>query len=82
MCEQDQPIGIGKRGLSRREFGALGTMAGLAACASVEDEAHPDGLSERDVSFAAPGGTMDGFRPPGQEQIPRRDPVARHRRLA
>ena len=61
MCDQDQLIDMGRRGVSRREFGALGAMAALAACASVEAEAQPGGLTEGDVSFAAPGWTMDGF---------------------
>src|SRR3990170_440533 len=52
---------MGRRGVSRREFGAIGAMAALAACASVEAEAQEGGLTETDVTFAAPGGTMDGF---------------------
>ena len=59
MCDQDQLIEMGKSGLSRREFGAMGAMAALAACASVEAEAQEGGLTETDVTFAAPGGTMD-----------------------
>src|SRR3990170_8406507 len=50
---------MGRRGVSRREFGAIGAMAALAACASVEAEAQEGGLTETDVTFAAPGGTMD-----------------------
>jgi carboxymethylenebutenolidase len=59
MCDQDQLIEMGKSGLSRREFGAMGAMAALAACASVEAEAQEGGLTETNVTFAAPGGTMD-----------------------
>ena len=59
MCDQDQLIDMGRRGVSRREFGAMGAMAALAACASVEAEAQQGGLTETDVSFAAPGGMMD-----------------------
>ena len=59
MCDQDQLIDMGRRGVSRREFGAMGAMAALAACASVEAEAQQGGLTETDASFAAPGGTMD-----------------------
>jgi carboxymethylenebutenolidase len=59
MCDQDQLIEMGKAGFSRREFGAMGAMAALAACASVEAEAQEGGLTESDVTFAAPGGTMD-----------------------
>lgn len=60
MCDQDQLIDMGKRGVSRREFGAMGAMAALAACASVESEA-AGGLTENNVSFAAPGGTVNAF---------------------
>ena len=31
MCDQDQLIDMGKGAVSRREFGALGAMAALAA---------------------------------------------------
>lgn len=63
MCDRDHlaEMDQGNAGLSRRQFGALGAMAALAACASVEAEAQPGGLAENDVSFAAPGGTMDAF---------------------
>ena len=61
MCEQDQLIEMGKRGVSRREFGALGAMAALAACATSDEVRAQGGVTEGDVSFAAPGGTMDGF---------------------
>jgi carboxymethylenebutenolidase len=61
MCDQDHLNEMGKGGFSRREFGAMGAMAALAACASVEAEAQEGGLTETDVTFAAPGGTMDGF---------------------
>jgi carboxymethylenebutenolidase len=62
MCDQDQLTAMDRKsGVSRREFGAIGAMAALAACASVEAEAQEGGLTESDVSFAAPGGTMDGF---------------------
>jgi carboxymethylenebutenolidase len=62
MCEQDQLVDMGRKGVSRREFGALGAMAALAACASSEGvKAQGGGLSEADVKFDAPGGTMDAF---------------------
>ena len=61
MCEQDQLVEMGKSGFSRREFGAMGAMAALAACATSEEVQAQGGLTEGDVSFAAPGGTMDGF---------------------
>jgi carboxymethylenebutenolidase len=62
MCEQDQLSDMGRKGVSRREFGALGAMAALAACASSEGvKAQGGGLTEADVKFDAPGGTMDAF---------------------
>lgn len=61
MCDQDQLIEMGKGGVSRREFTAMGAMAALAACATSEEVQAQGGLTEGDVSFAAPGGTMDGF---------------------
>ena len=60
MCDQDQLIEMGKGGLNRREFGAMSAMAALAACTTVEAE-NAGGLTENDVSFAAPGGTLNGF---------------------
>ena len=60
MCDQDQLLDMGKGGISRREFGAMGAMAALAACTTVEAE-NAGGLSESNVSFAAPGGTMNAF---------------------
>ena len=61
MCDQDQLLDMGKRGVSRREFGAVSAMAALAACAASEEVQAQGGLTEADVTFAAPGGTMDGF---------------------
>jgi len=61
MCDQDQLLDMGKRGVSRREFGAIGAMAALAACATSEEVMAQGGLTESDVTFDAPGGTMDGF---------------------
>lgn len=61
MCDQDQLLDMGKRGVSRREFGAVSAMAALAACAASEEVQAQGGLTEGDVSFDAPGGTMDGF---------------------
>lgn len=61
MCDQDQLLDMGKRGVSRREFGAISAMAALAACATSEEVQAQGGLTETDVSFDAPGGTMDGF---------------------
>ena len=61
MCEQDQLIDMGNKGVSRREFGALGAMAALAACTMSEEVRAQGGLTEGDVKFDAPGGSMDGF---------------------
>lgn len=61
MCDQDQLIEMSKSGVSRRQFGAIGAMAALAACATSDEVQAQGGLTETDVSFDAPGGTMDGF---------------------
>jgi carboxymethylenebutenolidase len=66
MCELDQlnemSPAAGK--VSRRQFGTIGAVAGLGAAfapfatACAQDA---EWLAERDVSFTAPGGTMDAF---------------------
>ncbi len=64
MCDIDHLAEMKptSNGLNRRQFGAMGMAAGLAACAPVESSGNGAGaLSERMVSFAAPGGTMDAF---------------------
>src|SRR5690606_21574815 len=61
MCDQDQLIEMGKGAVSRRQFGALGAMAALAACTMSEEVLAQGGLTETDVTFAAPVGTMDAF---------------------
>lgn len=62
MCSEEQVAAMG--GLSRRRFALLGAGAGLsgavAACAPMNGAATASGVSERAVTFAAPGGTMDG----------------------
>ncbi len=58
MCELDQLSDMGR--VNRRQFAAMGAMATLAACTTVEAE-NVGGLTENNVSFAAPGGTVDGF---------------------
>jgi carboxymethylenebutenolidase len=61
MARSDSTGDKGGKGIDRRQFAALGAMAGLAACAPMEaGSASAGGLSERKVSFAAPGGTFDG----------------------
>ena len=61
MCDQDQ---LTEMGVSRRQFGTLGAVAGLGAAFAPWATACAQGaggLVEADVSFAAPGGTLDGF---------------------
>src|SRR3990170_4576163 len=62
MCELDQLSDMSSTAgaVSRRQFAALGAMASLAACTTTAAEA-VGGLNERAISFAAPGGTLDGF---------------------
>jgi len=62
MCELDQLTDMGR--VSRRQFGKVGAVAGLGAAFAPWASACAQGsagLTETDVSFAAPGGTMDGF---------------------
>ena len=59
MCTQDQVIGMPK--VNRRQFAALGASGALAACTAIDATgATASGLTERNVSFAAPGGYFDG----------------------
>ena len=65
MCDQDQLAEMGRkgpaRGVSRREFAAMGAVATVIACSpmdSAEAQGRPD---EANVSFDAPDGRMDGF---------------------
>ena len=62
MCDQDQLEGMGRvsGGVNRRQFTALGAMGAVAACAPMESPAADGAIAERGVSFAAPGGTLDG----------------------
>jgi carboxymethylenebutenolidase len=51
-----------KRGLSRRQFTAMGAVGvAAAACAPSGGAKAQDSLVQSDVTFDAPGGTMDGF---------------------
>ena len=66
MCDQQQLSEMGGPAASafnRRDFTRLGAMAGmgagLAACTTTGGAA--SGLTENNVSFSAPGGTMDGY---------------------
>ena len=78
MCELDQ-FATGSTSawkLNRRQFagmGAVGVGAGLAACAPIDSAGNidPAALVDGNVTFAAPGGTMDGyFVHPGSGRYP------------
>lgn len=61
MCELDQLSEMGaKSAVNRRQFGAIGAMAAIAASTSAAAQTR-GGLTENMVSFPAPGGTMDAF---------------------
>lgn len=58
MCDyDDEPTATG---LNRRQFAAAGMMTALLACAPKEARVAIDELIEQPVSFAAPGGMVDG----------------------
>jgi len=66
MCDEQQLAAMdraGGAGLNRRQFTRMGAMLGagatMAACSTTSQA--QGGLVENPVSFAAPGGTMDGF---------------------
>lgn len=63
MCEESKLAEWAKQTISRRQFGALGGAAALAACAPGEGIARSNapGLKEAGVTFATADGTMDGF---------------------
>lgn len=73
MCDERQLTKWAKEGLNRRQFGTLGGMAAVAACAPVDGSAQTDDSSstatpggfpawtEQAVSFATEDGTMDGW---------------------
>ena len=64
MCDEQDLARWARGKVSRRAFGGGAMAAGVAACAPVNadvDRPAAGGLTERMVSFAAPGGTMDGF---------------------
>jgi len=62
MCDQDILDSMGP--VSRRQFARMGAVigagAGLSACAPTVVAEDGGTLIQRNVSFAAPGGTMDG----------------------
>ena len=66
MCDEQQLAAMGQTnggGVNRRQFTRMGAMLGagvtMAACSTATQA--QGGLVENNVSFAAPGGTMDGF---------------------
>jgi len=67
MCDEEQLARWAREGLNRRQFGALGGMAALAACTPGEADAPAGGddaspaLAEESAAFETPDGTMDGF---------------------
>ncbi len=61
MCDDIQVAGMGRKGVNRRQFAALGALGAFAACAPIDGAMAQGGLTENMVSFAAPGGTMDAF---------------------
>lgn len=70
MCDQEKLARWAREGLNRRQFGALGGMAALAACAPTESgadggesegEATLPAMAEETVRFETADGTMDGF---------------------
>lgn len=92
MCDyDDERI---ETGLSRREFAAAGMMSALIACAPKEALVGADQLVQQPVSFAAPGGMLDGvFIHPASGRYPavilwpdiaglREAPIMMGRRLA
>lgn len=62
MCDVDHIAEMAsKGGVNRRQFAALGGLAGFAALTPVGVAEAQGALKEQMVSFAAPGGTMDAF---------------------
>ncbi|MCR2834133.1 dienelactone hydrolase family protein [Parerythrobacter lacustris] len=66
MCDEATITEWARKGLNRRQFGVLGGMAAVAACAPASGDASDNAItlpamSERMVEFATPDGTMDGF---------------------
>ncbi|MEL7720394.1 dienelactone hydrolase family protein [Citromicrobium bathyomarinum] len=65
MCDQAKLAQWAKQGLNRRQFGILGGVAAIGACAPMaggaDGEASLPALTERQVSFETSAGTMDGF---------------------
>ncbi len=64
MCDkftaEDDAAALARKGLTRREFAALGAAATIAACGGAK-EASASALSEGMVAFPTPDGTADAF---------------------
>lgn len=52
---------LARKGLSRRDFAALGAAATIVACSGGDGEAKTAGLTERTVEITTPDGTCDAF---------------------
>lgn len=66
MCDEftrsAEDEALARRGLTRREFAALGAAATIVACSGGDGEAKPAGeLGERTVQVTTPDGTADAF---------------------
>jgi carboxymethylenebutenolidase len=65
MCDDltaaEEEAALAARGLSRREFAAIGAAGVLAACTGTESEARTRTLRESLVTIPTPDGTADGF---------------------
>ena len=71
MCERDNFRNVTAKSWTRREFGALGAAGMAAACTNMSGANGVSGLSQRNVTFAADGATMDGvFIHPAQGRHP------------
>jgi len=65
MCDEftaaEQAAALARKGLSRREFAAIGAAAALAGCAGTGKAAAGESLSEKMVSITTPDGVADAF---------------------
>ena len=65
MCDQhthdNLDAMLARRGLTRRQFAAMGATTALAACAPAGKAATASDLNERDVAITTADGTADGF---------------------
>lgn len=63
MCDEQQVIQWGRAVLSRRRMGAIAIGGAAAACTPLRQAGggSSSALAESSVTFAGPGGTMDGF---------------------